>query len=102
MSVCLRGRDAEQLERAKLCACGGGENSGEMIAPEAHDIAGEGGEIAHQGVEAVHREGFALCGLGVCAGGLALCRRLARTARGEVRAEPSEAGARFTVRLPAA
>jgi two-component system, OmpR family, sensor kinase len=34
--------------------------------------------------------------------GLALCRRLARTAGGDVRAEPSGAGARFIVRLPAA
>jgi hypothetical protein len=29
-------------------------------------------------------------------------RRLARTAGGEVHAQPSEAGARFVVRLPAA
>lgn len=34
--------------------------------------------------------------------GLALCRRLARTAGGEVHAQPSVAGARFVVRLPAA
>lgn len=34
--------------------------------------------------------------------GLALCRRLARSAGGEVTVEPSAAGARFTVRLPAA
>ena len=34
--------------------------------------------------------------------GLALCRRLARTAGGDVHAEPSERGARFIVRLPAA
>ncbi len=34
--------------------------------------------------------------------GLALCRRLARTAGGDVLAEPSDAGARFIVRLPAA
>jgi signal transduction histidine kinase len=34
--------------------------------------------------------------------GLALCRRLARTAGGEVHAQPSDAGARFVVRLPAA
>jgi signal transduction histidine kinase len=34
--------------------------------------------------------------------GLALCRRLARTAGGDVHAESSEAGGRFTVRLPAA
>lgn len=34
--------------------------------------------------------------------GLALCRRLARTAGGEVYAQPSDAGARFVVRLPAA
>ena len=34
--------------------------------------------------------------------GLALCRRLARTAGGEVDAQPSDAGARFVVRLPAA
>ena len=33
--------------------------------------------------------------------GLALCRRLARTAGGDVHAEPSDAGARFVVRLPA-
>ncbi len=34
--------------------------------------------------------------------GLALARRLARSASGEIEAEPSEAGARFVVRLPAA
>ena len=34
--------------------------------------------------------------------GLALCRRLARTAGGEVHPQPSERGARFIVRLPAA
>jgi signal transduction histidine kinase len=34
--------------------------------------------------------------------GLALCRRLARTAGGDVHAQPSESGARFVVRLPAA
>jgi signal transduction histidine kinase len=34
--------------------------------------------------------------------GLALCRRLASTAGGEVHAQPSDAGARFVVRLPAA
>ncbi|MBV8998057.1 MAG: HAMP domain-containing histidine kinase [Solirubrobacterales bacterium] len=34
--------------------------------------------------------------------GLALCRRLARTAGGEVHAQPSETGAMFVVRLPAA
>jgi signal transduction histidine kinase len=33
--------------------------------------------------------------------GLALCRRLARTAGGDVHAEPSDAGARFVMRLPA-
>ena len=60
MSVCLRGRrDAEEIEGAVLCAGGGGENRGEVIAPEADDIAGEGSEIAKQGVEAVHRERFA-------------------------------------------
>ncbi|MGZ4195029.1 MAG: HAMP domain-containing sensor histidine kinase [Solirubrobacteraceae bacterium] len=32
--------------------------------------------------------------------GLALCRRLATSAGGEVRLEPAETGARFTVRLP--
>lgn len=32
--------------------------------------------------------------------GLALCRRLATTAGGEVRLEPGDGGARFTVRLP--
>ena len=34
--------------------------------------------------------------------GLALCRRLARTAGGDAHAQPSDAGARFIVRLPAA
>jgi signal transduction histidine kinase len=34
--------------------------------------------------------------------GLALCRRLARSAGGEVHAGPSDAGGRFIVRLPAA
>ena len=34
--------------------------------------------------------------------GLALSLRLARTAGGEVHAQPSDAGARFVVRLPAA
>jgi signal transduction histidine kinase len=34
--------------------------------------------------------------------GLALCRRLARTAGGDVYAEPGDTGARFVVRLPAA
>jgi signal transduction histidine kinase len=34
--------------------------------------------------------------------GLALCRRLATTAGGEVRLEPGDGGARFTVRLPGA
>jgi hypothetical protein len=54
MSVCLRGEgDAEQIEIALLCAGGGGEDDGEVVAPEAHGIAGEGGEIAEQGVEAV-------------------------------------------------
>jgi hypothetical protein len=43
-----------------LCAGGGAEDRGEVIAPEADDIAGEGSEIAQQGVEAVHREWSAL------------------------------------------
>jgi signal transduction histidine kinase len=34
--------------------------------------------------------------------GLALCRRLARSAGGDVHAQPSDGGARFVVRLPAA
>ena len=34
--------------------------------------------------------------------GLALSRRLARTVHGDVRAEPSAAGGRFVIRLPAA
>jgi hypothetical protein len=57
VSVCLRGGgNAEQIEGAVLCAGGGGEDGGEVIAPEPDDIAGERGEIAQQGVEAVHRE----------------------------------------------
>ena len=76
VSVCLRGqRDAEQIEGAKLCAGGGGEDGGEMIVPEADEIAGERGEIAQQGVEAVHRERFAISRVGAFAGGLAARRR---------------------------
>ena len=76
VSVCLcDGGEAEQVECAVLCAGGGGEDSGEAVAPEADDIAGEGGEIAKQGVEAVYREWFAICGFGAFAGGLALRRR---------------------------
>ena len=61
MSLCLRGGgDAEQIEGAVLCAGGGGEDGGEVIAPEADDIASERGEIAKQSVEAVHRERFAI------------------------------------------
>jgi hypothetical protein len=49
VSVCLRSeRQAEQIEGAVLCAGGGGEDGGEVIAPEADDIAGERGEIAEQ------------------------------------------------------
>src|SRR5438132_10969777 len=74
--VCLRGGgDAEQIEGAALGAGGGGEDGGEVIAPEADDIAGEGGEIAEQGVKAVHRERFAIGWVGAFAGGLALRRR---------------------------
>ena len=73
---CLRGgRHAEQIQGAALSVGGGGEDGGEVIAPEADDIAGERGEIAEQGVEAVHRERFTVCGLGAFAGGLALRRR---------------------------
>ena len=76
VSVCLRGgRDAEQIEGAVLSAAGGGENRGEVIAPEADDIAGERGEIAKQGVEAVHWERFAVGWVGAFADGLAFRRR---------------------------
>ena len=94
MSVCLRGGDdAEQIEGAMLCAGGGGENRGEVIAPEADDIAGKGGEIAQQGVEAVHWERLAICGLGAFAGGLASRRRRGSAlATGEVRCASRAAG----------
>jgi hypothetical protein len=55
--ICLRGGgEVEEIEGAALGLGGGGEDSGEAIAPEADDIAGERGEIAEQGMEAVHRE----------------------------------------------
>jgi hypothetical protein len=94
VSVCLRGGgEAEQVEGAVLCAGGGGEDRGEVIAAEADDIAGEGGEIAEQGVEAVYREWFAICGLGAFAGGLALRRRRGSAlATGEVRCTSRAAG----------
>src|SRR5947199_10346961 len=67
VSVCLRGgRDAEQIEGAALGRGRGGEDGGEVIVPEADDIAGERGEIAKQGVEAVHQEWFARRGRCVC------------------------------------
>ena len=63
------------MEGAVLGLGGGGEDRGEVIAPETDDIAGEGSEIAQQGVEAVHREWFAICKPGAFAGGLASRRR---------------------------
>src|SRR5437016_2447934 len=90
MSFCLRGgRDAEQVEGTVLCAGGGGEDGGEMIAPEADDIAGEGGEIAEQGVEAVHQERFALGRVGSFAGAAGEGSALAT---GEVPCAPRAAG----------
>ena len=72
-AVCLRCQgDAEQIEASALYPGWGGEDGGEAIVPEAHDIACQGGEIGEQGVKAVHRERFAICGIGAFAGGLAL------------------------------
>ena len=56
-------------------------------------------EPGHRAAGSTAATAIALPGAGL---GLALCRRLTRTAGGEVIAQPSDAGARFTVRLPAA
>jgi signal transduction histidine kinase len=58
---------------------------------------GQGGP--ENGGALAHATAVASSGAGL---GLALCRRLATSAGGEVRLEPAEAGARFTVRLPGA
>ena len=57
------------------CWVGVARMGGEVVAPEAHDIAGEGGKIAREDVKAVHREWLAVCGLDAFAGGLAARRR---------------------------
>ena len=76
-----------------LSAAGGGENSGEVIAPEADDIAGERGEIAKQGVEAVHWERFAVGWVGAFADGLAFAAGEGSAfATGEVRCASRAAG----------
>ena len=73
---CLRCQcDAEQIEAPTLYPGGGGEDVGEPIVPEAHDIACEGSKISEQGMKAVHRKRFAICGIGALAGSLALRRR---------------------------
>ena len=55
-------------------------------------------EPGHRAVGSRAATAIALPGAGL---GLALCRRLARTAGGEAIAQASDAGARFTVWLPA-
>jgi two-component system, OmpR family, sensor kinase len=83
------------------------DRQGESVAFTVQD---DGPGLAATELEAIfepgHRAGgsgpvtaVALPGAGL---GLALCRRLAGTAGGEVIAQPSDAGARFIVRLPAA
>ena len=53
----------------------------------------------HRATETGAATAVASAGAGL---GLALCRRLARSAGGDVQAQPSDSGARFVVRLPAA
>lgn len=84
------------------------ERDGEMMRFVVED---DGPGVAEEAREAIfepgHRVGGAAAmvtapvspGAGL---GLALCRRLARTAGGDVQAVRSEAGARFVVRLPTA
>lgn len=78
------------------------QDDGPGVAPDEHDAIfapGPGkGRTATAG-STVHEAAVAASGAGL---GLALCRRLARSAGGEVRLEPGDGGARFTVRLPGA
>jgi signal transduction histidine kinase len=70
------------------------------------DIADDGAGVAQDEVERIFEPGIrgkaaarAPEGAGL---GLALARRLARAVSGEIAADPSAAGGRFTIRLPAA
>ncbi|MGZ4325409.1 MAG: ATP-binding protein [Solirubrobacteraceae bacterium] len=78
------------------------QDDGPGVAPDERDAIfapGPGkGRSATAGAT-VHEAAVAASGAGL---GLALCRRLARSAGGEVRLEPGDGGARFTVRLPGA
>ena len=78
------------------------QDDGPGVAPDEHDAIfapGPGkGRTATAG-STVHEAAVAASGAGL---GLSLCRRLARSAGGEVRLEPGDGGARFTVRLPGA
>jgi signal transduction histidine kinase len=83
------------------------EPDGEMVALMVDDDGpGVPDESREEIFEPGHRGGSsALATAPVSDGaglGLALCRRLARTAGGDVHAEGSDAGGRFVVRLPAA
>jgi signal transduction histidine kinase len=83
------------------------EPDGEMVRFVVHD---DGPGVPDEARDAIFEPGrrgagSALATAPVSPGaglGLALCRRLARTAGGEVHAQPSETGAQFVVRLPAA
>jgi two-component system OmpR family sensor kinase len=72
------------------------QDDGPGVAAEEQEAIFQPG---HRGGGAASATAIASTGAGL---GLALCRRLARTAGGDVHAQPSEAGARFIVRLPAA
>jgi signal transduction histidine kinase len=73
-------------------------------------VQDDGPGVTHEDREAIFEPGHRGSPSGVWAAavssgaglGLALCRRLARAAGGEVEVQPSDAGARFVVRLPGA
>jgi signal transduction histidine kinase len=72
------------------------QDDGPGVPDDAHETIFEPG---HRGTRAAVATAPVSQGAGL---GLALCRRLARTAGGEVQAQPSNTGARFVLRLPAA
>jgi two-component system, OmpR family, heavy metal sensor histidine kinase CusS len=78
------------------------QDDGPGVAPDDRDAIfapGPGRSAPGTAGATVHEATVAASGAGL---GLALCRRLATSAGGEVRLEPGDGGARFTVRLPGA
>jgi signal transduction histidine kinase len=78
------------------------QDDGPGVAPDDRDAIfapgpGKGGPATAGAT--MHEPAVAASGAGL---GLALCRRFATSAGGEVRLEPGDGGARFTVRLPGA